>query len=196
MSIGNDGGIALAFPTSGGNGAVFEEKERRMEIDSLRKLYIEELKDLYSAEKQILQALPRMAKKASNTQLKAAFEGHLRQTEQQVQRLDQIFEGLGKSPRGKKCKGMEGLLEEGKEVMQEDMDDETRDAALIAAAQRVEHYEIAGYGTVRTYAQILGERQAVSLLQQTLDEEGQTDKKLTQLAESSINVQAMEEAER
>ena len=166
-----------------------------MEIDSLRKLYVEELKDLYSAEKQILQALPRMAKKASNPQLKAGFEEHLRQTEQQVQRLEQIFEGLGKSPRGKKCKGMEGLLEEGKEVMQEDMDDETRDAALISAAQRVEHYEIAGYGTVRTYAQLLGERDALKLLQTTLDEEGQTDKKLTQLAES-INVEAMDEVEK
>jgi ferritin-like metal-binding protein YciE len=167
-----------------------------MEIDSLRKLYIEELKDLYSAEKQILQALPRMAKKATNPQLKAGFEEHARQTEQQVQRLEQIFEALGKSPRGKKCKGMEGLLEEGKEVMQEDMDNETRDAALIAAAQKVEHYEIAGYGTVRTYAQLLGEKDAVKLLQTTLDEEGQTDKKLTQLAESSINVEAMEEAEK
>ena len=103
-----------------------------MEIDSLRKLYVEELKDLYSAEKQILQALPRMVKKASNPQLKAGFEEHLRQTEEQVRRLDRIFEALGKSGRGKKCKGMEGLLEEGKEVMQEDMDDETRDAALIA----------------------------------------------------------------
>ena len=165
-----------------------------MEIDSLRKLYVEELKDLYSAEKQILQALPRMAKKAKNPQLKAGFEEHARQTEEQVRRLDQIFEGLGKSPRGKKCKGMEGLLEEGKEVMQEDMDDETRDAALIAAAQKVEHYEIAGYGTVRTYAQLLGEKEAARLLQQTLDEEGMTDKKLTQLAETSINVEAMSEA--
>ena len=165
-----------------------------MEIDSLRKLYVEELKDLYSAEKQILQALPRMAKKAKNPQLKAGFEEHVRQTEEQVRRLDQIFEGLGKSPRGKKCKGMEGLLEEGKEVMQEDMDDETRDAALIAAAQKVEHYEIAGYGTVRTYAQLLGEKEAARLLQQTLDEEGMTDKKLTQLAETSINVEAMSEA--
>jgi len=165
-----------------------------MEIDSLRKLYVEELKDLYSAEKQILQALPRMAKKAKNPQLKAGFEEHVRVTEEQVKRLDQIFEGLGKSPRGKKCKGMEGLLEEGKEVMQEDMDDETRDAALIAAAQRVEHYEMAGYGTVRTYANLLGEKEAARLLQQTLDEEGLTDKKLTQLAES-INVEAMEEAE-
>jgi ferritin-like metal-binding protein YciE len=165
-----------------------------MEIDSLRKLYVEELKDLYSAEKQILQALPKMVKKASNPQLKAGFQEHLRQTEEQVTRLDRIFEGLGKSSRGKKCKGMEGLLEEGKEVMQEDMDEETRDAALIAAAQRVEHYEIAGYGTVRTYAQLLGENEAVRLLQQTLDEEGATDKKLTALAEA-INVEAMEEVE-
>ena len=165
-----------------------------MEIDSLRKLYVEELKDLYSAEKQILQALPKMVKKASNPQLKAGFEEHLRQTEEQVRRLDRIFEALGKSGRGKKCKGMEGLLEEGKEVMQEDMDEETRDAALIAAAQRVEHYEIAGYGTVRTYAQLLGEDAAVRLLQQTLDEEGATDKKLTALAEA-INVEAMEEVE-
>jgi ferritin-like metal-binding protein YciE len=165
-----------------------------MEIDSLRKLYVEELKDLYSAEKQILQALPRMAKKASNPQLKAGFEEHLRQTEEQVKRLDRIFEGLGKSGRGKKCKGMEGLIEEGKEVMQEDMDEETRDAALIAAAQKVEHYEMAGYGTVRTYAQLLGENEAARLLQQTLDEEGATDKKLTALAEA-INVEAMEEEE-
>ena len=165
-----------------------------MEIDSLQKLYVEQLKDIYSAEKQILQALPKMAKKASNSQLKAGFEEHVRQTEEQVKRLDRIFEGLGKSSRGKKCKGMEGLIEEGKEVLQEDMDEETRDAALIAAAQRVEHYEIAGYGTVRTYAQLLGENEAVRLLQQTLDEEGATDKKLTALAES-INVEAMEEEE-
>ncbi|HKI01340.1 MAG TPA: ferritin-like domain-containing protein [Thermoanaerobaculia bacterium] len=165
-----------------------------MEIDSLRKLYVDELKDLYSAEKQILQALPRMAKKTKNAQLKQAFELHVQETQKQVERLDQVFEMLGKSPRGKKCKGMEGLLEEGKEMMQEDMEPEVMDAALIAAAQRVEHYEIAGYGTVRTYAQILGEDQHVKLLQQTLDEEGNTDKKLTQLAESSINVEAMAEA--
>ena len=161
-----------------------------MEMDSLRKLYVDELKDLYSAEKQILQALPRMAKKAKNAQLKQAFELHLQETQNQVERLDQVFELLGKSPRGKKCKGMEGLLEEGKEMMQEEMEPEVMDAALIAAAQRVEHYEIAGYGTVRTYARILGEDKHVKLLQQTLDEEGNTDKKLTQLAESSINVEA------
>jgi len=161
-----------------------------MEMDSLRKLYVDELKDLYSAEKQILQALPRMAKKAKNAQLKQAFELHLEETQKQVERLDQVFELLGKSPRGKKCKGMEGLIEEGKEMMQEEMEPEVMDAALIAAAQRVEHYEIAGYGTVRTYAQILGEDKHAKLLQQTLDEEGNTDKKLTQLAESSINVEA------
>lgn len=164
-----------------------------MEIDSLRKLYVDELKDLYSAEKQILQALPKMAKKATNPQLRQGFEKHLEQTRMQVERLDRIFELLGKSPRGKKCKGMEGLLEEGKEMMQEDMEDDVMDAALIAAAQRVEHYEIAGYGTVRTYAELLGEKEHAKLLQQTLDEEGQTDKELTKLAQA-INVEAMAEA--
>ncbi|HSF40817.1 MAG TPA: ferritin-like domain-containing protein [Thermoanaerobaculia bacterium] len=164
-----------------------------MEIDSLRKLYVDELKDLYSAEKQILQALPRMAKKATNPQLRQGFERHLEQTRMQVERLDRIFELLGKSPRGKKCKGMEGLLEEGKEMMQEEMDDDVMDAALISAAQRVEHYEIAGYGTVRTYAELMGEKEHAKLLQQTLDEEGQTDKELTRLAQS-INVEAMAEA--
>ena len=161
-----------------------------MEMDSLRKLYVDELKDLYSAEKQILQALPKMVKKASSDKLKKAFEEHLRVTEKQVERLDRIFEKLGKAARGKKCKGMEGLLEEGKEMMQEDMEPEVMDAALIAAAQRVEHYEMAGYGTVRTYAQLLGEDEQAKLLQQTLDEEGDADKLLSQLAESEINVEA------
>ncbi len=163
-----------------------------MQIDSLQKLYVEELKDIYSAEKQILQALPKMAKKASNEQLRTAFQEHLEQTRGQVERLDRIFERLGKSPRGKKCKGMEGLIEEGKEVLEEDMEDEVRDAALIAAAQRVEHYEIAAYGTVRTYAELLGEKGDAKLLQQTLDEEGTTDKKLSQLAESTVNLEALE----
>jgi len=161
-----------------------------MEIDSLRKLYVEELKDLYSAEKQILQALPKMAKKATDAKLKQGFEQHLRQTEGHVERLDRIFDALGKAGRGKKCKAMEGLLEEGKEVMQEDMEPEVMDAALIAAAQRVEHYEMAGYGTCRTWAQVLGEEMHAKLLQQTLDEERETDQKLTQLAESTINVEA------
>ncbi len=161
-----------------------------MEIDSLTQLYVEDLKDLYSAEKQILQALPKMVKKATNPQLKKAFEEHLRVTETHVERLDRIFEGLGKSPRGKKCKGMEGLLEEGKEAMQEDMEPDVLDAALIGAAQKVEHYEMAGYGTVRTYAKLLGENQAAKLLQQTLDEEGEADKTLTKIAETA-NVEAM-----
>jgi ferritin-like metal-binding protein YciE len=165
-----------------------------MEIDSLKKLYVEELKDLYSAEKQLIQALPRMAKKATNEQLKQAFQQHLEITQGQLERLDTIFEGLGKAARGKKCKAMEGLIEEGKEMMQEDMAEDVMDAALIAAAQRIEHYEIAGYGTVRTYAQLLGEKDAAKLLQQTLDEEGEADKRLSQLAESSINVEAMQEA--
>lgn len=163
-----------------------------MEIDSLRKLYVEELKDIYSAEKQILQALPRMAKKTKNQELRKAFELHLEQTRIQVERLDRIFEMLGKSPRGKKCKGMEGLIEEGKEMMQEDMEPDVMDAALIASAQKVEHYEIAAYGTVRTYANLLGEKDHARLLQETLNEEGETDKQLTRIAES-INVEAMAE---
>ena len=161
-----------------------------MEMDSLRELYVDELKDLYSAEKQILQALPKMVKKATNEKLKKAFQDHLEVTQMQLERLDRIFEEIGKSPRGKKCKAMEGLVEEGKEVMQEDMSSEVMDAALIAAAQRIEHYEMAGYGTCRTWAQTLGEKNQQKLLQQTLDEEGDADKKLTALAESTINVEA------
>jgi len=165
-----------------------------MEIDSLRKLYVEELKDLHSAERQIIQALPRMVKAAGDEKLRAAFEEHLEVTKQQLGRLDQIFEKLGKRAAGKKCKGMEGLLEEAKEMMQEDMEPDVLDAALISAAQKVEHYEMAGYGTVRTYAELLGERDAAKLLQKTLDEEGNADKKLSQLAESSINIEAAVEA--
>jgi len=158
-----------------------------MEIDSLRKLYVEELKDLYSAEKQILQALPRMAKKASNELLQKAFQEHLEVTRMQVERLDRIFEMLGKSPRGKKCKGMEGLIEEGEDMMKEGADPDVLDAAMIAAAQRVEHYEIAAYGTLRTYANQLGLKDHAQLLQTTLDEEGNTDKLLTRIAESRVN---------
>ncbi|HSG38554.1 MAG TPA: ferritin-like domain-containing protein [Thermoanaerobaculia bacterium] len=165
-----------------------------MEIDSLRKLYIEELKDLYSAEKQLIQAIPRMAKKTKNQKLRQGFEQHLETTRMQLERLDRIFEMIGKAPRGKKCKAMEGLIEEGKEMMQEDMEEDVMDAALISSAQKIEHYEIASYGTVRTYANLLGEKEHAKLLQQTLDEEGNMDKQLTQLAESEINVEAMAEA--
>src|SRR5215207_9586639 len=161
-------------------------------MNSLRELYIEELRDLYSAENQILKALPRMIRAASDRQLQRAFTQHEKQTQRQVKRLDRIFRALGEKPTGKKCKGMEGLLEEGSELIKERPEPEVLDAGLIAAAQRVEHYEIAGYGTVRTYAQQLGHDEQATLLQETLDEEGQTDKLLTELAVSSINVEAEE----
>jgi ferritin-like metal-binding protein YciE len=161
-----------------------------MEMESLQDLMIEEMRDLYNAETQLTKALPKMAKKASNPQLRKAFETHLRETEGQIQRLQKIFDKLGKKPTGKKCAAMAGLVEEGKEMMGEDMDEETMDAALISIAQKVEHYEIASYGTVRTWANLLGDEQTAKLLQQTLDEEGKTDKLLTELAESSINLEA------
>jgi ferritin-like metal-binding protein YciE len=158
-----------------------------MSLDSLEKLFVEELKDVYNAEKQILRALPRMAKAASAPQLQQAFTKHLKETEGQVQRLERVFQELGQSARGKTCKGMQGLLEEGKEVLEKDGEPAVIDAALIASAQRVEHYEIAAYGCLRTYAQLLGYSQAEQLLQQTLKEEEATDKKLTDLGESGIN---------
>ncbi|MEA2690636.1 MAG: hypothetical protein QOJ16_23 [Acidobacteriota bacterium] len=160
-----------------------------MEIDTLQKLYVEELRDLHSAERQIIQALPRMIKAATSPELKAGLQEHLDVTKEQLARLDQIFEKLGKKGTGKKCKGMEGVLADGKELLEEDMAPEVLDAGIISAAQHVEHYEMAGYGTVRTYAQLLGEKEAAKLLQQTLDEEGDADKKLTKLAER-INVEA------
>lgn len=160
-----------------------------MQHDDLRDLYIDQLKDLYNAENQLIKALPRMAKAASNEELKNAFNTHLEETRVHAQRVEQIITDMGEKARGKKCKAMEGLVEEGKEALEE-FEDEVLDAALIAAAQRIEHYEIAGYGCVRTYAQLLGDDRAAQLLQQTLDEEGKTDKLLTGLAESSINVDA------
>ncbi len=162
-----------------------------MKMDSLQNLFVHELQDLYSAEKQILDALPKMAQKASHPELRQAFERHHQQTEEQVQRLDQIFQAMDQQPGDHKCRGMEGLIEEGDEVMNEAEDDDTRDAGMIAAAQRVEHYEIAAYGTARTYARMLGNEDAARLLQQTLDEEGETDKQLTRLAEGRINPDAM-----
>jgi len=161
-----------------------------MEMETLRDLYVEELKDLYSAEKQLLKALPKMARAASSPQLKQAFQAHLQQTEQQVARLERVFEGLEASPRGKKCVGMEGLIEEAQELIGEDPEAEVLDAGLISKAKHVEHYEIAGYGTVRAYALLLGEEEQAALLQQTLDEEGETDKLLTELAETAINLEA------
>jgi ferritin-like metal-binding protein YciE len=166
-----------------------------MSMDSLKDLYIDELKDLYNAENQLLKALPKMAKKASAPQLKRAFQDHLEQTKGHVDRLEKIFKGLGEKPTGKTCKAMKGLVEEGKEVIEEDGDASVLDAALIGAAQRVEHYEIAGYGVVRTFASLLGENAAVATLQRTLNEEAEADKKLTALAESVINVEASEAQE-
>ncbi|MDP9338951.1 MAG: ferritin-like domain-containing protein [Acidobacteriota bacterium] len=163
-----------------------------MEHEALKELYIDELKDIYNAENQLVKALPKMAKAATSDDLRTGFEQHLEQTRGHVQRLEQIFKALDEKPSGKKCKGMEGLIAEGQEMMGEDFDDDTMDAALISAAQRVEHYEIAAYGTVRTYAELLGEDQAARLLEQTLEEEKETDQKLTDLA-SDINVKAMGE---
>jgi ferritin-like metal-binding protein YciE len=159
-------------------------------LESLHGLYVHELKDMYSAENQILKALPKMIRAASSIELRGAFEEHLEQTEDHVRRLEQIGESLGKSLRGQKCKGMEGLLKEGQELLKEDTAAAVLDAGLIVTAQKVEHYEIAGYGTLRAYAQLLGEREAVAVLQQTLDEETETDKRLTLLAENSVNIMA------
>jgi len=162
-----------------------------MKLATLNDLYVEELRDLYSAENQILKALPKMVEAAQSPQLKAGFEEHLNQTKEHVSRLEQIFGKLGQSPKGKHCRGMEGVLDEGKELLKEDTEPEVLDAGLIAAAQHVEHYEIAGYGVCRTYAKLLGDTEAASLLQKTLSEEELTDRKLTQLAETGINVEAM-----
>lgn len=160
-----------------------------MELETLKDLYIHELKDLYSAEKQILKALPKMAKAATSEKLAAGFQKHLEETKVHAERLEKLLSDLGESTRGPKCKGMEGVLKEGDEILEEDADDDVRDAGLIAAAQRVEHYEMAGYGTARTYAELLGETAAAKVLQKTLDEEAATDKKLTTAA-SAINVSA------
>ena len=161
-----------------------------MKMESLETLYVEELRDIYNAENQLLKALPKMAKAASSSELKRAFEEHLEQTQGHVERLEEIFEKLDKKPTGKTCKAMKGLIEEGSEIAKEDGEEHVLDAGLIAAAQKVEHYEMASYGTVRTWAEILGEEDAAELLQQTLDEEGETDKRLTELAEEIVNVEA------
>lgn len=166
-----------------------------MAIQSMHDLYVSELKDLYNAETQLVKALPKMANATSSPDLAKAFTDHLEETKVQIERLEKIFSELDVSPKGKKCKAMAGLLEEGKDVMEDGIDPSVMDAALIAAAQRVEHYEIAGYGCVRTFARLLGFDTAADLLQQSLDEEGATDKKLTKLAESVINVEAVESAE-
>jgi ferritin-like metal-binding protein YciE len=161
-----------------------------MSLDSLQSLFLEELKDIYHAEKQLVQALPRLAKAAGTPELQQAFSNHLAETEGHVERLERIFKDLGQAARGKRCKGMEGLLEEGKEIMQEDGEGPVIDAALIAAAQRVEHYEIAAYGCLRTYARLLGHENAAKLLAETLAEEEAADEKLNTIAERRVNKEA------
>jgi len=165
-----------------------------MPNEGLKELYVDELKDLYNAENQLVKALPKMAKASSSEELRQGFEQHLEQTRGHVERLEKIFESLDESPKGKKCAGMEGLVKEGSEVMDEDFDGALMDAALIGAAQRVEHYEIAAYGTVAEFAKLLGENEHVSLLEETLQEEKETDEKLTELAKE-INSQANEGTE-
>jgi ferritin-like metal-binding protein YciE len=162
-----------------------------MKLESLKDLYMEQLKDLYSAETQLVDALPKMADACNSPELKNAFREHLNQTKQHVDRLEQIFKKLGESPKGETCEGMKGLLKEGEAMMKMKGEPEVIDAGLIAAAQRVEHYEIAGYGTVRTYAELIGEADAVRLLERTLQEEEEADEKLTEIAESHINQEAL-----
>ena len=163
-----------------------------MKKDSLKDLYVEQLKDLYSAENQILKSLPKMAEAASHPELRTAFQEHEQVTREQVRRLEQVFDDLGEKPSGHHCKGMEGLLKEGDELLGMKLESDVLDAGLITAAQRVEHYEIAGYGTVRTFARQLGLSDQAEILQRTLDEEGNTDERLTRIAEQVVNPDAMQ----
>ena len=164
------------------------------EFNSLEQLFLDQLQDLYDAEHRITKALPKMAEAASSPQLAQAFRDHLQETERQIERLERVFEIAGHSPKKKACEAMKGLIAEGEEVVQASGDPDVKDAGLIAAAQRVEHYEMAGYGTVRTFARRLGLTEAEELLQATLDEEGAADHKLTAIAEASVNPQAQASA--
>ena len=166
-----------------------------MKLDTLQKLYIDELRDLYNAENQLLKALPKMAKGASSEELKNALENHLAQTETHVERLEQVFEELDQNPKGKTCRAMKGLIQEGSEILQEEGEESVLDAGIIVAAQKVEHYEIAAYGSVRTFAKLLGQEKAAELLQTTLNEESEANKLLNQLAESGVNPEALMESE-
>jgi ferritin-like metal-binding protein YciE len=164
-----------------------------MKLDTLQKLYTDELRDLYNAENQLLKALPKMAKAASSEDLKEAFEKHLEQTKGHVERLEQVFEELDEKPKGKTCRAMKGLIEEGSEILEQDGEESVRDAGIIVAAQKVEHYEISGYGSARTFAHLLGQNKAADLLQTTLDEESETNEILNKLAESVVNPEALME---
>jgi ferritin-like metal-binding protein YciE len=160
------------------------------EFDSLDQLFLDQLEDLYDAEKRLVDALPKMADAATSPQLKQAFQNHWEETKQQVRRLEQVFQEIGKSPERETCEAMKGLISEGEEMISAKGDPDVKDAALIAAGQRIEHYEMAGYGTARTFAQRLGLTNAAQLLQETLNEEGEADHKLTEIAEASVNVHA------
>jgi ferritin-like metal-binding protein YciE len=166
-----------------------------MKLDTLKKLYLEELRDVYNAEQQLVKALPKMAKAASAEELREALQDHLEETKSHVERIEEIFNELEESAKGKTCHGMKGLIEEGSEILQEKGEESVIDAGIIAAAQKVEHYEIATYGTLRTWAELLGETEAADLLQQTLDEEGDADKRLNELAEEVVNPEALSEVE-
>jgi ferritin-like metal-binding protein YciE len=166
-----------------------------MKMDTLQKLYTDELRDLYNAENQLLKALPKMAKAASSADLKGAFEKHLEQTKGHVKRLEKVFEELDEKPKGKTCRAMKGLIEEGSEILEQEGEESVLDAGIIVAAQKVEHYEIAGYGSARTFAHLLGQDKAAELLQATLDEESETNELLNRLAESVINPEAMRETQ-
>jgi ferritin-like metal-binding protein YciE len=166
-----------------------------MKLDTLQKLYTNELRDLYNAENQLLKALPKMAKAASSGELKDAFEKHLEQTKSHVERLERVFQELDEKPKGKTCRAMKGLIEEGSEILEEDGEESVLDAGMIVAAQKVEHYEMAGYGSARTFAHLLGQNKAAELLQATLDEESETNEILNKLAENVVNPEALMEAE-
>jgi ferritin-like metal-binding protein YciE len=166
-----------------------------MKLDTLRKLYIEELRDVYNAENQVLKALPKMTKAASAEELREALQDHLEETKGHVERIEEIFNELNESPKCKTCHGMKGLVEEGSEILEEKGEESVIDAGIIAAAQKVEHYEIATYGTLRTWAELLGETEAADLLQQTRDEEGDADKRLNELAEEIVNPEALSETD-
>lgn len=166
-----------------------------MKMDTLKTLYLNELRDLYNAEQQLVKALPKMAKGASSEELQDAFEKHLEQTKTHVERLEEVFQDIGEKPKGKTCKAMKGLIEEGSEILSEDGDESVLDAGIIVAAQKVEHYEIAAYGSVRTFAQLLGKDRSADLLQETLDEESEANELLNKLAEDIVNPEALMEPE-
>ena len=166
-----------------------------MKLETLKTLYIDELRDLYNAENQLVKALPKMAKAASSEQLQDAFEKHLEQTKSHVDRLEEVFEEIGEKPKGKTCKAMKGLIDEGSEILKEDGEESVIDAGIIVAAQKVEHYEIASYGSVRTFAQLLGKDRSADLLQRTLDEESEANEVLNKLAEDIVNPEALMEPE-